>query len=82
MTLLLKHINPFVMSVVYLALTTVAFDYELMGMKAASYLLAVLRGGTGETNMDMPLLFVERECVQNLNKNFLPENTTPLPAMM
>ena len=70
-------------AVVYPALTTVAFDYELMGMKAASYLLNILRGGEAEmTNLDMPLLFVERESVQNLAKKTLPINSTSLPAMM
>lgn len=70
-------------AVVYPALTTVAFDYELMGMKAASYLLNILRGGEAEmSNLDMPLLFVERESVQNLAKKTLPINSTSLPAMM
>jgi hypothetical protein len=52
-------------------------------MKAASYLLNILRGGEAEmTNLDMPLLFVERESVQNLAKKTLPINSTSLPAMM
>ena len=55
-------------AVVYPALTTVAFDYELMGMKAANYILNMLRGkGKDETNLDMPLFFVERESVRNVN---------------
>jgi len=56
-------------SVVYPALTTVAFDYELMGMKAANYILNLLRGkGRAETNLDMPLFFVERESVRDMRK--------------
>ena len=70
-------------AVVYPALTTVAFDYELMGMKAASYLLNILHGGdAGETNLDMPLLFVERESVQNLMEKTLPVNSTSLPSII
>ncbi|MCR5758284.1 MAG: LacI family DNA-binding transcriptional regulator [Selenomonas sp.] len=58
-------------AVVYPALTTVAFDYELMGMKAASYILNLLRGkGREETNLNMPLFFVERESVRDMRQDF------------
>ena len=53
-------------AVVYPALTTVAFDYELVGMKAAQYMLDLLRDDPVQENMDMPLFFVERESVRNL----------------
>ena len=55
-------------AVVYPALTTIFFDYELVGMKAAQFLLDKLSGKSREENLDMPLLFVERESVRNLTK--------------
>ncbi len=56
-------------AVVYPALTTVAFDYELLGMKAAQYLLDLLAGNNEEQNLTLPLFFVERESVRNLTKD-------------
>jgi LacI family sucrose operon transcriptional repressor len=53
-------------AVVYPALTTVAFDYELVGMKAARFLLDKLAGKAKHEKLEMPLLFVERESVRNL----------------
>lgn len=69
-------------AVVYPALTTVAFDYELMGMKAASYILNLLRGkGREETNLDMPLFFVERESVRDLNASVDEPSLNAMPGM-
>nr|WP_317429749.1 LacI family DNA-binding transcriptional regulator [uncultured Mitsuokella sp.] len=62
-------------AVVYPALTTVAFDYELLGMKAAQYLLDLLAGRDVEENLTLPLFFVERESVRNLTKEY--ENKAP-----
>jgi LacI family sucrose operon transcriptional repressor len=55
-------------AVVYPALTTIFFDYELVGMKAAQFLLDKLAGKAEHENLAMPLLFVERESVRNLKK--------------
>ena len=55
-------------AVVYPALTTIFFDYELMGMKVARFLLDKLSGKENQENLDMPLLFVERESVRNLTR--------------
>ena len=57
-------------AVVYPALTTVAFDYELLGMKAAQYLLDLLAHREVEENMTLPLFFVERESVRNLTAKY------------
>ena len=57
-------------AVVYPALTTVAFDYELLGMKAAQYLLDLLAHRDVEENMTLPLFFVERESVRNLTAKY------------
>ena len=55
-------------AVVYPALTTIFFDYELVGMKAAQFLLDKLSGKEEHEDLSMPLLFVERESVRNLAK--------------
>lgn len=55
-------------AVVYPALTTVFFDYELVGMKAASFLLDRISGREEMGSLQMPLLFVERESVRNLKE--------------
>ncbi len=68
-------------AVVYPSLTTVAFDYELMGMKAAQYMLDLLQDEQTETNMDMPLFFVERESVRNLTRDYVEEKPAPLPHL-
>lgn len=70
-------------AVVYPALTTVAFDYELMGMKAASYLLNLLSGKEAreKTNLDMPLMFVERESVRNLHEDYVQGQPTAMSSM-
>ncbi|MCR5439166.1 MAG: LacI family DNA-binding transcriptional regulator [Selenomonas sp.] len=60
-------------AVVYPALTTVAFDYELVGMKAAQYMLDLLREEPVQENMEMPLFFVERESVRNLKRDYEKE---------
>lgn len=57
-------------AVVHPALTTVAFDYELLGMKAAQYLLDLLAHRDVEENMTLPLFFVERESVRNLTAKY------------
>lgn len=54
-------------AVVYPSLTTIAFDYELMGMKAARFLLDRIAMKDEMENLAMPLLFVERESVRNLS---------------
>lgn len=54
-------------SVVYPSLTTISFDYELMGMKTANYLLDLLKGKEITENLNMPLYFVARESVKKLN---------------
>ena len=60
-------------AVVYPALTTVAFDYELVGMKAAQYMLDLLREEPVQENMEMPLFFVERESVRHLKREYEKE---------
>ena len=46
-------------AVVYPALTTIFFDYELVGMKVARFLLDKFAGKKSRANLPMPLLFVE-----------------------
>ena len=53
-------------AVVYPALTSVFFDYELVGMKAASRLLRRLEGADEELDMEIPLFFIDRESVRAL----------------
>lgn len=57
-------------AVVYPALTTIAFDYELMGMKAAQYMLDLIQQQPIEPNTNMPIFFVERESVRNLTQKY------------
>ena len=54
-----------VSAVVYPALTTVQFDYELVGMKAAQYLLNVLSGSDAPVGA-LPLHLIERESVKKI----------------
>ncbi len=68
-------------AVVYPALTTVSFDYELMGMKAANYLLHLLRDKEETPNLDMPLTFVERESVRNLQEDYVQGQAVSMSAM-
>jgi len=68
-------------AVVYPALTTISFDYELVGMKAAQYLLDLLHGKPLEQNMEMPLFFVERESVRNLTAISCQPQTSSLTGM-
>lgn len=68
-------------AVVYPALTTIAFDYELVGMKAAQYMLDMIRGKSVEENREMPLFFVERESVRNLNKDYAQDLPASLPGL-
>ena len=53
-------------AVVYPALTTIDFDYELLGMKAAQYLLDLIAHRAPYPNLDLPAYFVERESVHAL----------------
>ena len=62
-------------------MTTVAFDYELMGMKAAQYLLDLLADREPEGPMEMPVFFVERESVRNLKKDFEQQEPTAYASM-
>lgn len=68
-------------AVVYPALTTISFDYELVGMKAAQYLLDLLHGKPLEQNMEMPLFFVERESVRNLTGTSCQSQPSSLTGM-
>jgi LacI family sucrose operon transcriptional repressor len=52
-----------------------------MGMKSAQYMLNLLQDEQIETNMDMPLFFVERESVRNLTKDYVKEGLAPLPHL-
>ena len=68
-------------AVVYPALTTVAFDYELMGMKAAQYLLDLLADREPEGPMDMPIFFIERESVRNIQEDFEPQKPSAYASL-
>lgn len=68
-------------AVVYPALTTISFDYELVGMKAAQYLLDLLHGEPQEQNMEMPLFFIERESVRNLTGDACQPQPSSLTGM-
>ena len=54
-------------AVVYPALTTVAFDYELVGAKTAQYLLDAIEGKERDLG-PLPLHFVERESVKKIGE--------------
>ena len=60
-------------AVSYPALTTVAFDYELVGMKTAQGMLELLADKPMQSNKDLPLLFIERESVRRLGEPFVPQ---------
>lgn len=60
-------------AVVYPALTTIAFDYELMGMRAAQHMLDVLHGVNSEEELSVPLHFIARESVRDFNHEYVPE---------
>mgnify|MGYP000567978288 FL=1 len=68
-------------AVVYPALTTVAFDYELMGMKAAQYLLDLLADREPEGPMEMPIFFIERESVRNIQEDFEPQKPSAYASL-
>lgn len=68
-------------AVVYPALTTIAFDYELLGMKAAGYLLALLSHKKPAGPLDLPMFFVGRESVRNLNENFTRQTPAAYTGM-
>lgn len=53
-------------SVSYPTLTTVAFDYELIGMKAAQGILDLIEGKELEENKDTSLKLIERESVREI----------------
>jgi len=57
-------------AVVYPALTTVAFDYEMVGMKTAQGMLSLIRGKKVDSDSSLPLFFVERESVRHMGKPF------------
>ena len=57
-----------VSAVVYPALTTIQFDYDLVGMKTAQLLLNVI-SGVSESLGDVPLHLIERESVRRLGSN-------------
>ena len=52
-------------AVVYPALTSVYFDYELVGMKTAQYMLDAIAGATSHLG-GLPLHFLERESVRRV----------------
>ncbi|NRT74457.1 LacI family DNA-binding transcriptional regulator [Clostridium beijerinckii] len=54
-------------SVSYPTLTTVAFDYELIGIKAAQGILDLIEGKELEENKDTSLKLIERESVGGIN---------------
>ena len=54
-------------AVTYPALTTIAFDYELVGMRTAQGMLELLAGREMVSDSDLPLFFVERESVRALD---------------
>ena len=60
-------------AVVYPGLTTVAFDYPLVGELAAKGLLKLLRGEEMLSDSELPLSFVERESVQAVNNKIREE---------
>ena len=53
-------------AVSYPALTTIAFNYEMIGMKTAQGMLDLLDGQEMTSNNDLPLVFIERESVRAL----------------
>ena len=57
-----------VSAVVYPALTTIQFDYDLVGMKTAQYLLNVL-SGVDEPMGELPLHLIERESVKKIGSD-------------
>ena len=54
-------------AVSYPSLTTVAFDYELAGMKTAQGLLDMLQGRPLVFRQQLPMFFIERESVRCLD---------------
>lgn len=54
-------------AVVYPALTTVAFDFELVGMKVAQRMLDTISGEPTEEDGELPFFFVERESVRKID---------------
>lgn len=56
-------------AVVYPALTTVAFDFELVGMNVARRMLDLIDGRTPEGEVSLPFFFVERESVQRIGED-------------
>ena len=58
-------------AVVYPALTTVSFDYELVGMKTAQGMLSLIRGEEFVSDASLPLFFVERESVRRMGEPFV-----------
>ncbi len=56
-------------AVVYPALTTVAFDFELVGMNVAQRMLELLEGRLSGDAVSLPFFFVERESVRRIGEN-------------
>lgn len=63
-------------AVVYPALTTVAFDFELIGMKAAQAVLDMLHDEAVCLGGPEPMHLIQRESVRELGKLFVPEQST------
>ncbi len=63
-------------AVVYPALTTVAFDFELVGMKAAQAVLDGLHDEPLNLGGPAPMHLIQRESVRDLGKPFVPEQST------
>ena len=53
-------------AVSYPALTTISFNYEMIGMKTAQGMLDLLEGQDMASTNDLPLVFIERESVRSL----------------
>ncbi len=68
-------------AVVYPALTTVFFDYELVGMKTAQGMLNLIAGKALESNASLPLFFVERESVRRWGEPYQEQPPERLSAL-
>ena len=68
-------------AVVYPALTTIAFDYELVGMKTAKGMLDLIAGKKLGSEASLPLFFVERESVRRMDQPYVEKPPEQLSAM-
>ena len=55
-------------AVSYPALTTIVFDYRLLGMKTAQGLLQLLAGESMVSGCNLPMFLIERESVRTLER--------------